>query len=724
MTGVMLLEVVLAIAVFAFGMLALVQLQGNLTRSSADANTRTVATNIAEEIVERIRGDQQVTADPDNDLVDYLELVGNSQDTVVRRGRLGNADGGLDYTVSIAITDFWYDPATDAFKDTDATDPPTPPAGLEYLAWADFKLLAVNVSWSPNPDFYVDDENTANLGADGSTDYAITIYEIIPSSPPALGAKIAADLDPPKGVPPVDYTPGLKPDIVAIDLLNGKLKESTTPMPDVIRRDEFVETWFDVITYNSDPSNVFLRREEFLVVSCQCKLRFPSGDAVTGFLPTVWTGAEYTEGEFVAKPFGESDSNQQSIFCDTCCRDHHDGATGKSGDDQVYDPMKTWTSSKNNISDHEHYKPGGLTLAANSGDSYVEACRMVRKDGFMRVAQDFRQEGFVAFPEDFLDETAEIEDYSTYVTEAIKDFYINDRDALTTPEGVTDPVAPAISWSGPYEFPASTEFNPTTLPTAGGNVSQQLRARGIYIDHISAETREVIDCMIPKFPSLTAGDECGAPGAGNFLEVLPFFDIQTTKLSWWVEDTGGNPVEVSNEALEDNNSHSRGRAKKISDTAVDAKVTSKMHRGNVGLAVVDPVDPYTLDGMEDYELFVNANGGGGSPVTGPVVSGTFTSMVGGVNASGATIIPATGTVCSRVGDSLSCTTDSGNSFGSITISGYFKNAATDLWICPSNFTVEVTGVVSAGLAKTTTLTWVNSGQEGFLLEIEKTSCSN
>ena len=54
MAGSMLLEVVLAIAVFAFGMLALVQLQGNLTRSSADANTRTVATNIAEEVIENI----------------------------------------------------------------------------------------------------------------------------------------------------------------------------------------------------------------------------------------------------------------------------------------------------------------------------------------------------------------------------------------------------------------------------------------------------------------------------------------------------------------------------------------------------------------------------------------------------------------------------------------------------------------------------------------------
>ena len=41
--GFTLLEVVLAIAVFAFGLLALIELQTRLARSSSDANLRTVA---------------------------------------------------------------------------------------------------------------------------------------------------------------------------------------------------------------------------------------------------------------------------------------------------------------------------------------------------------------------------------------------------------------------------------------------------------------------------------------------------------------------------------------------------------------------------------------------------------------------------------------------------------------------------------------------------------
>ena len=105
MTGGMLLEVVLAIAVFAIGMLALMQLQGNLTRSSADANTRTVATNIAEEIVEDIRGFKQVRADAGTDEKEYLELVGNAlTDTVTR--------GGIEYTVTAEIKDF---PQSDSY---------------------------------------------------------------------------------------------------------------------------------------------------------------------------------------------------------------------------------------------------------------------------------------------------------------------------------------------------------------------------------------------------------------------------------------------------------------------------------------------------------------------------------------------------------------------------------------------------------------------------------
>ena len=56
--------------------------------------------------------------------------------------------------------------------------------------------------------------------------------------------------------------------------------------------------------------------------------------------------------------------------------------------------------------DHKHYSRnrfGELSLVASAGDLYVEACRMVRKDGFFRVAQDLRQEGLNNFPANYLE---------------------------------------------------------------------------------------------------------------------------------------------------------------------------------------------------------------------------------------------------------------------------------------------------------------------------------
>jgi prepilin-type N-terminal cleavage/methylation domain-containing protein len=82
--GFTLLEVVLAIAVFAFGMLALVELQTGLARSSSDANTRTVAANVAE-VVESARGFAQIAADPDNLRMDYDEISTYSAVATVER---------------------------------------------------------------------------------------------------------------------------------------------------------------------------------------------------------------------------------------------------------------------------------------------------------------------------------------------------------------------------------------------------------------------------------------------------------------------------------------------------------------------------------------------------------------------------------------------------------------------------------------------------------------
>ena len=395
--GVALLDVVLAIAVFAFGMLALVQLQGNLTRASADANARTVAASIAEELAESLRAFRSIQPDPDNGIWDYLEMDSDSLD-------VNNlARGGIEYDVDVTVSHFWWDVGNETFV---RTETPEPPAGLESLAYADFKLMRFDVSWDDREN-YVDDANTADLGSGN-----VTIYEIVPSSPPAVGAKLAASLDDDAGIQ-VTYNPGDNPDIIALQLDDAgtRFKESTSAQPTVFH-DEYVETWFDVTTYSKvqlfdadgnpiGEDNPFVRREEFVNVSCKCELNESPAAADYGLTPTLWNGASYSEGQKQPKPIGTPVGTvQQSNFCGVCCRDHHDVANG--GADEIYNPDKVVNNDNHHHSDIDNKGVLDPTPVSH-GDTYVEACRLVRHNGFMRVTRDASQKTLIGFYEGYLD---------------------------------------------------------------------------------------------------------------------------------------------------------------------------------------------------------------------------------------------------------------------------------------------------------------------------------
>ena len=702
MRGVTLIDVLLAIVIFVIGMLALAHLQTNLTRSSTDANVRTVAASVGEEILEGLRAFRRVSTDPDGVLFAFQDIDKDYVEALQPAPR-----GGIQYTVEAAVKGYNFD---DNLTSVIVADPAI--AGADYA----FKVVDLTVSWDNAQEFQVDEDTQAAMGT-GS----ITISSAISSIPLLTAAKVAADDDGELGYVPTPYQPGQRPDIISIDLQNNKFKETTTPKPDVIRNNELVETWFDVITYLGQSDALFQRREEFLVVSCQCELQVPSGNETTGFLPTIWNGVDYTEGEFVSKNYGTSASNQNSAYCDVCCRDHHD-MSGASLD-QRYDPSREWTEAGVN-GDHKHYNRtnrGVLVEATSDGDDYLEVCRMVRKDGFMRVAQDFRQEGFIAFPAGYLDTQAGAEEYAEYVVDAVQDFHENSRTELTPPDGTPTQGNDNVAWS--YLFPG-TDTGPTTLPTAQGLDSQQLLSRGIYIDHLSTEAATIVACLAAG----GTGADCEAPGVDNYLEVFPFFEVQTTWLSWWVENSAGNPVAVANEAVEDNNAHDRGIAELTGTGTQQVMVTTDMHRGNRGLAVVDSIDSRdatVTTERSSYDLYVDANGGGTTPPPpdGYTWSGTFLSGVGGVNAADAALTPGMGTVCQRSGSSISCTTLNGQG-GSVDISGYYKNAATSLWICASGIGITVVNPNPAAAVKSATVSWPDgTTTTNVVLTIENRACT-
>ena len=655
--GYTLIEVLVGMIIFALGMMALVSLQGNLARNSGDSNARTVAANLAEEVIESFRTFSQTPTDP-NGVFNAFEDIADSSSIIGR--------GGVNYNVVSDVTDYYYDSNSSTFTTTK-------PASVLY---ADMKLVELTVSWNTGQEFRIDEGQTT-VGRLGSG--SITLKDVISSIPSTSGSKVALNSNISALYnPPVDYNPGANPDIISIQLGQSKFKESTTPLPDVVRAGELVETRFDVVTYSQDNAGAtFLRREEFRALSCECTLRIADTAGEGGLRPTIWDGNEYTVAEYVAKSYGESASNQQSDFCSLCCRDHHDGGTGT--EDVAGDPGRSrfdaFRSSTDYYDgsygllqgDHKHYnrnRLGELNLVSNDGDVYVEACRLIRKDGFFRVAQDLRQEGMNNFPASYLDESSEVSEYSSYVTAAVTQYEIDMGGTNLyelSPPYLTEPA----SMLTPLVFPAST-FGTASVMQAGGITEQQLRSRGIYMDYMSDDLRTKINCM--EDPGNT-GDSCGVPNVTTALEIIPFYDVQLTWLARWNESPNNNPVDVTNETIKSDNAHSRGNATLEAGFGFSTD-SAAAHKGNLGLTATDPIDPnYIAEEKIQYLYTLASDPNSPPPLSDIVISGTITSGIPSLRAADVEI-SATGAQCDRTNTGYECILEIGAINPRLTVSNY------------------------------------------------------
>jgi len=653
--GFTLIEVLVGMTIFALGMLALVNLQSNLARNSGDSNSRTVATNIAEEVIESFRTFSQIPTDPGGVAGAFEDIVGGQ--SVIERG-------GVNYQINTVVTDY-YSSSTGAFGTTNPGS----------AVFADMKLVELTVTWNTEQEFRIDETTTTS---DSLGSGSIKLTDIIAAITSPSGGKVSL-MSPESNAyaPTVDYNPGANPDIISIRLGQNKFKESTTPLPDVIRSDEKVETRFDVVTYSQDNAGAtFLRREEFRAVSCECTLRVANAEGEGGLRPTVWDGVVYSQAEFVAKPWGESAINLQSSLCSLCCRDHHDGGTGE--DDVAGDPGRSrydaFRSSEDYFDsgllqgDHEHYKrnkQGELSLADSDGDVYLEACRLVRKDGFFRVAQDLRQEGLNNFPASYLAEETEVAEYSAYVTAAVTQ-YEADVGATNLYELSPPYLTAAADMPTPLVFPAST-FDTASVMETGGLTEQQLRTRGIYLDYMSDDLRTKINCLDLGGD----GNSCEVPNVTTALEIIPFYDVQLTWLARWNESPINNPVDVTNETVMNDNAHSRGLASQQAGFGYST-VRAAANKGNLGLTATDPIDPGYASDVESQFLYVLASGPDAPPVlSGIIVAGEIISAINGVTASDVEISPSNAQ-CDRTNTGYVCFLEVSATTPIIQISNYSK----------------------------------------------------
>jgi len=551
--GFSLIEVMIAVLVLGVGILAVAKLQSTLMRSGSDANQRTVATSLAQVKIDDLRAFTKRNNSTYETWAEAIALLPNKEllKTQLAYSHISSNTGGFptatliesipilaNYSLSWTVQDYWH---TTALADPVTTEPAPAPAT------SDFKKITVTVGWN----------NETGDPQSVALDTLITAY------PPAL-TNLSNNSQ--HGGEPikVKYTPGLAPDVIKVDLGDGQFKEATKALPDVSHDGENTLVTFSAVTFTTDGdgNSTADRIDEYSTVNCNCTFSGTgNGYTPSGFAWNNTTKEIYDKkGELVNKTTATEDNNGSGTetllahVCTQCCRDHHDS------DDSSVKYVAGTAASGN----HAHYDSlGGALVVENSGNNYVETCRLKNIDGIRRTFQDWQLKTTITSPNSYLADAGTQADYQDYVTGYISDYTENNGD------------------SPPLKL---TSRDVDSLPK-GGN--EQLSVRAIYIDEVEQEGSEYENCI-----SGIVDPDHACYGL-NSVKITPFVEINLTKLANWTSsyctDDGGAGACVSNDAIVDEglseNNYSRGlvTASGTATLSAVANISASINAGNSGV---------------------------------------------------------------------------------------------------------------------------------------------
>jgi type IV pilus modification protein PilV len=390
--GFSLLEVLIAVVILSVGLLALASLQLSMIRASSATKAQTLAADLAKDKIESLRSFTALTGTNS-----YLSLGTTSPQTETLNDSGGN-QGGVNYTRTTTITRYVYNKISGAFETggvitntaTDATLIAAKSGTIDYSTGKDFKLIKVSVGWT-------DPVSGAQSAA------MEDIVDSLDPSESASIAKVPTTAGGPRTLEEIITDPALDNMVIPIALGGGVDSAATNPKPTVTYGGGVQETSFNVLTYAGVNGGTATAQQkvETLMEGCTCTLDSPVASTVRGMRPTYWNGLRYVTpvavdatGAASYSPPGKPDpasSAVQSAHCDICCRDHFDpvGVTGAT-----FSPRLVSKDSNDKVTAaHLHYFDKASGTPATSG-TYKEACRLIRVDGFWRVAADMENDYF------------------------------------------------------------------------------------------------------------------------------------------------------------------------------------------------------------------------------------------------------------------------------------------------------------------------------------------
>lgn len=491
--GVGLIEVLVAAIVFAVGIAAVVQLQGKFFKNSSAASARAIATSIAQEKLEDLKG-FQVTDSGDADIFDFTAISGDGAGANAETGGRCTEQAD-DNTCTLAL------PAGNVTKDNitfnrtwTVTDWYYNAGALTTVPNGDVvqKQVAVTVAWT-------DTDNTPQTA---------TLSTVINKFSGASSTGLVANSVGGSGEKPeIPYIPSTDSHVTPIGVGTDTKRETLVPSSQTVG--DYTRTKFTAYTYNG--SNKLIREEEFQNVACDCRFDGTSTDDNKTYAVShpEWSTADGTyidvEGEKISGKVkgcvqggGSNCASSPDDLCNRCCQDHHDISTVS----RKYDPFRS-TSDFTDGGDHKHYS--GST-AVTSGQ-YLEACRMKRVNGFWRVYQDWHMVDLTVLPLTDLVDTTTKATYAGYVKDIVDQHLDENKvsgEVLTTPP------------SKPSTLDHTTSSNYVTMSVAD---KRDLTARAIYLDYIDSTHLAKVK------EKKTAGVD--------YLLHLPFYEIEVAQVAGW-----------------------------------------------------------------------------------------------------------------------------------------------------------------------------------------------